>query len=620
MHTPLWSDCYQKDLGDFIRIRQILLYGIFATLFLVIGFLLISTGMSPKIYQISYDPVSTPLHTNIEVIKGVPVNSSTDLLPVMQDLLDISGTIAVTIRKDDLDSAGSELAKYSKRYQDLDNLIIKLDMKESEVANFSRNIKQQDDLLRQFINTSESLHSLKTLEIQYHEDNDPTSMTTVQLQGKVLTEKIRSLNNRYAAVSSGLSDQGASKGLNTTRATKGREEINNFTRSLVSDQEDQEDQKIYQQSDIKIGQFLSFLVQPNQRGYRDTVDLYGYLTGGNVTGQKIVILLDANPLLGLVTDETGLFRTSYEVGNITTGDHSMVAVSGLIQSRSQALVVSGCNTTLTLSMKAINNQSEVSLTGNLYAQKPVKMAPVQILVNNETWKMTVTGDTGRYMTNLSFPQGTFLVSALFEDSSFPLNESRSMTYEIVSTGTSISSITRALTASSQPARPKPLWVIPILFVCLIGVFFLYMRRKGIFFKELKDNGSSGVESNQPLGLINSGKLSSSWLSSHEQLAESLNGSSRGTQPTRVNETAYVIYTRLVNRLSHDLNTPHIRTLTPREISARICFHPHADILRRFIRLYEQIRYGRYEGEEDVAALDSLISDLNVAFGRDQCEE
>ncbi|MFH0968374.1 MAG: hypothetical protein V1862_11895, partial [Methanobacteriota archaeon] len=263
--------------------RAFFLYGFYVLIILITGVLLVSTGMTPKIYQITYEPVLTPFHTNIEVIREVSVNSSTDLLPVMQDLLDFSGTIAVTIRKNDLDTAGSELAKYSKRYQDLNNLILKLDMNESEITDFSRNTKQQGDLLRQFVNTSESLQSLKTLEIQYSEDNDPTSLTTVQIQGKALEEKIRSLNTRYAEVSNALSDQGSSKRLDTTQINKGQKEINNFTHSVVSDQGERER---YLQSHAIMGQLLSFLIQPEYGEYRDTIDIFGYLTGGNVSGQK----------------------------------------------------------------------------------------------------------------------------------------------------------------------------------------------------------------------------------------------------------------------------------------------------------------------------------------------
>lgn len=595
--------------------RPILLYSIFVILVLVTGAILISTGMTPKIYQIAYDSVSTPFHTNIEVIRVISVNSTTDLLPVMQDLLDFSGTIAFTIRKNDLDTAGSELAEYSKRYQDLKNIILKLDMNESEVADFSRNANLQNYLIRLFVNTSESLQSLKTLEIQYHEDNDPTSLTTVQIQGKALEEKIRSLNTRYSEVTRALSDQGASKGLDTTLVDKGREEINNYTQSVVSDQESRD--MYYQtnlQADAIIGQRISFLVQPDYGKYRDTINIFGYLTGGNITCQKVVILLDTSSFIDLTTDDTGLFGMSYEIENISVGNHSLVAVSGPAQSGTQALMITGSNTTLTLTLTAVKNRAEVNLTGILSAQKFVKNAPVQILVNNETWKMAVTGDTGRYMTNLSLPQGSFLVSAKFDDISFPLNESQSMTYEVVSTGTSITSITRP-----QATRLQPLWMIPVLLICFLGVSVLYLKRKGTLFQALKVHKDTGVPWNQPLDLSNVVDMPPG-LPPFDLSGGSFIGSSGETHPSMNSEITFMIYTRLVNRLSEDLDFRHIRTLTPREISARIGFHPHADIIQNFIRLYEQIRYGRYEREEDIAAFESSISDVNAVLGSDLREE
>jgi hypothetical protein len=117
---------------------------------------------------------------NIGDLRKQAFNSSTDLLPLMQELLDYSGTIAVTLRKSDIESASSDLARYTSRYHDLQNLIIRLDMNESEIARFSQDAGQQKDMLSQFVTTSESLQSLEKLEIQYQDEGNPESVTKVR--------------------------------------------------------------------------------------------------------------------------------------------------------------------------------------------------------------------------------------------------------------------------------------------------------------------------------------------------------------------------------------------------------------------------------------------------------
>ena len=154
------------------RVKRYLFYLVYVSLCILVAGLLIGNGMHPLVYPADKSVRETGYHMNIGALRKQAFNSSTDLLPLMQELLDFSGTIAVTLRKDDIESASSDLARYTSRYHDLQNLIIRLDMNESEIARFSQDAGQQKDMLSQFVSTSESLQSLEKLEIQYQDEEN----------------------------------------------------------------------------------------------------------------------------------------------------------------------------------------------------------------------------------------------------------------------------------------------------------------------------------------------------------------------------------------------------------------------------------------------------------------
>ncbi|PKL59800.1 MAG: hypothetical protein CVV33_05965, partial [Methanomicrobiales archaeon HGW-Methanomicrobiales-4] len=106
-----------------------------ALLLLIVSTLILifSIGTPPLIYSLDQDIASSVFHTNIDAEKKITINSSTELFPVMQDLLDYSGPIALNIRMKDLESARDDLDAYSRKYRNLNNLVINLEMNESEV-------------------------------------------------------------------------------------------------------------------------------------------------------------------------------------------------------------------------------------------------------------------------------------------------------------------------------------------------------------------------------------------------------------------------------------------------------------------------------------------------------
>lgn len=581
--------------------KKVVGYGIFTLLVVSAGLLLVSTGGDPILYTPAFEPKETSFHTDIEVMKEITMNSSADLLPVMQDLLDFSGTIAITIRKKDLETAGEDLARYQKRYQDLNNLILKLDMNQSEVAEFTRNAKQQNDILKEFINSSETMQSLQKLEVQYRAGDNTDSLTTVKLQGKALERKLRSLRSEYDEVSDRIAGQASSKGLDNQKVHEGREAIYNFTREVAADQESRDSR--YDTSDLT-GSAVSLLVEPSVAEYGESFDIFGFISGGNTSFQSVWIVMDGYAVMDVITDDTGLYRTSYELGRISGGDHIITTYCHETWSEPVNVTIPVTNASITLGVRAQKDQPVVNLSGILSARQPVKEAPVRVLVNNETWNSTITDKEGRYFTSLSLPAGTFSVCTIFDNSSFPLNGSVSTGFEISSSGTSITSIVQ-----SGKNSPDYRW-ISLLFIPLFGLAAWWYVRRNRHLKGMEspeDRSSMGdLKGMQSPGYGGSGVTApGSVVISERELSS----------PVTVSDTAHLLYLEFISRLNPEIHASHPISLTPRELEARFLNHPLEESIRIVIRLYERIRYGGADTREE---LDGLLDALkDIEFGQQE---
>ena len=135
----------------------------------------VSAISTPVIYSLEQDTFSSRFHANTDAQKRQSVNSSEDILPLMQELSGYCGPIVLNVRLDDTDQARRDLALFAKNRVAFNNLIVKLDMTESEMQEYAKNRALQDQLLAELVNSSVSLEELKKLEIQYRDADKPSS-------------------------------------------------------------------------------------------------------------------------------------------------------------------------------------------------------------------------------------------------------------------------------------------------------------------------------------------------------------------------------------------------------------------------------------------------------------
>ncbi|HOJ97017.1 MAG TPA: DUF4129 domain-containing protein [Methanospirillum sp.] len=551
--------------------------------------LLIDNGMHPLVYPADKSVCETGYHMNIGDLKKQAFNSSMDLLPLMQELLDYSGTIAVTLRKEDIESARSDLARYTGRYHDLQNLIIKLDMNESELARFYQDTGKQKDILSQFVSTSESLQSLEKLEIHYQDEDNPDSVTKVRIQGKALKNRIQMLQNQYADITDSLSSRGNTFGVNTEPVLQSKAEFERLN-GIVAQRQNERDRHI---GFVDTGSpFISFLAGPGTVTFQDTIDVYGFVAGSQDRSWPVTITLDDTALLELIPDEIGEYRSQIMIHNISAGEHNLTARWGSIISDSVPIIVTPLETSLTLRVLPVKGMSAVNLTGVVTARNPVPDVPVNIYVQDKVWNTAMTSASGTYLVTLPLSEGTYDMVTRFDDQSYPLLPSESQHYIVESDGFSITAVRSSMTGSFPP------WMVILPGFVLFAVPIWYFRRKGIVGKTVPDTENS-FKSQNPHE-----------LSRDESAFDTIIN-------MRTNDTKYNLngqeglsrnlYLEILSVLSHSQGIHISPVMTAREIAGSLPEEAWKVRFIRFIEWYERIRYG---GCQDSRCIEELICAAN----------
>lgn len=579
------------------QVKRHLFYLVYATLCLLVAGLLIGNGLQPLLYPAEKSVRETRYHMNIDDLRKQAFNSSTDLLPLMQELLDYSGTIAVTLRKSDIESASSDLARYTSRYHDLQNLIIRLDMNESEIARFSQDAGQQKDMLSQFVTTSESLQSLEKLEIQYQDEGNPESVTKVRLQGKALKNRIQTLQNQYADITDSLSSRGKTLGVNTEPVMQSRVEFDKLT-GMVAERQNERDR--YTRFADTGSPFVSFLAVPNNVTFQDRVDVYGFIAGSQGRSFPVVITLDNEPFLEVIPDEIGEFRSTVQIHNISAGEHILTARWGIVVSDPSHLVVKPLEATLGLQVLPVKGLSAVNMTGTLTARDQAPEVPVSILVQDQVFDTVMTSAAGTYLVTVPLSEGRYDVFTRFDDPSYPLLPSESQHYIVESDGTRITSVT------SSKAGPIPPWILVLPGILLFTIPIWYFWRKGIVQRsvsqvedsfKLKDVREQWVGGSAVDGMIDSDSIPAA------------------EYPSGPEELPRKIYLEMLSFLSSHQVFEISPVMTPREIARALPEEVCKARFTRFIGWYERIRYG---GCQDVRCTEGLIKAADAV--RKSCQE
>ncbi|PWR71760.1 hypothetical protein ACKUB1_15930 [Methanospirillum stamsii] len=566
---------------------------------------LLSLGSNPILYSLELEKPTTEFHSDINAEERIFLNSSQDMTPIMQDILDYSGPIALNIRMEDMDAAIGDLQQYYNKYRNLDRLVINLDMSESEIEEFQDNTKLQEELFRELLMASDDLDTLKRLEFRYRDQNDITSLKTVAFQGEALKKKIHKIREKYNLVNEEIVNQGMKFELNTSKVEQARMDINRFVDEITEEQEVRKKEIPITNQEIPEKK-LTLLVTPESGKYWDVIHYSGYLSGTDISNKNITLNVDNTYYTDLLTNDIGHYSSYIYIEQISTGPHNFTSVYQSLKSEQQPLFVTPVNSTIDLYIQAVENQPVVNLTGNLLTHVQVNNATVHSIVNNASWNTTLTNQYGNYFTNLTLPQGTYQIYTAFNDNSYPIHPNQSQVYEVVSSGTSILSI-RLL------GEIDPLIIFIIVtggVVGLTGIIIIIFRK---YVKKLTFQSSepkTGSNDYQFIETIDEELLAYTEraLSDHYLIV---------LQKKGLSEAAREVYQIILTNITFTIPRKEVNAHTIREISEILSSKPYSNIFSAFTRIYEKIRYGGSEKVDDKENFETQFEELDQAVRKEE---
>ncbi len=399
--------------------------------------LLAGQAVDPILY--SAKNISTAAHTDPTTIQKRSPGDAGALVPLMDDLLGQTGTLALTIKLKDYESAERDLARYNEISRQFDRLVVTLDVSGTDIGEFQKNNRQNQEALETLLNDTRRFEDLQRLEITVRGDDD--QHMAIIYEGEALRQKMREGFSSYAKREAATIQIAEHYEIN---ATPYQESVDHFA-EIADAADDWREETDGSGSGTGTGTGtgtgrspLSIAVTPDEGRYGDTLLITG-IYAGTKPGASVEIYVDSRPAATVTLDDGGSYRYPYRVDRILPGPHLAYAVAGSIFSEIATFEILTENTNITLAL-AETDGTAAACTGNLTTAGglPVTLAPVLIRIDGDTLVATQTDRNGTYERAITLAAGEHTLRAEFHAAGYPLNESMSDTEMIVVHGEGLS--------------------------------------------------------------------------------------------------------------------------------------------------------------------------------------
>ncbi|MDD3856530.1 MAG: hypothetical protein PHP43_00600 [Methanoculleus sp.] len=391
--------------------------------------LLAGEAVDPILYTATN--VSTAAHADPATVKDRSPGNAAALVPLMDELLGESGTLALTIKLKDYESAERDLARYSDLSRQFDRLVVTLDVSGTDIGEFQRNNHQNQDALTTLLNDTRRFEDLKRLEIEV--EGDEGERMAIAYEGEALRQKMREGFASYAKREVATVRIAEHYGAN---ATPYRESVGHFAE--VADAADAPQTGGGSGGTTAPRSPLTITVTPETGRYGETLSITGAYAGGT-PGAPIEIYVDSRSAATLALNDNRTYTHPYRIDRILAGSHLAYAVAGAVYSEVATFEVLPTETTITLDVAEVNTTA-VACTGNLTTTegRAVTNAPVLVRVDGDTLVAGETDQNGTYSLGVVLPAGEHTLKAEFHAAGYPLNTSESETATIAVHGEGLS--------------------------------------------------------------------------------------------------------------------------------------------------------------------------------------
>ncbi|MDE4909022.1 hypothetical protein L0665_10420 [Methanogenium marinum] len=399
---------------------------IFIALSIIFVVLLMPFTAEPEIYSIE-DVEGAGQFKNPIALKQISQEKTADLMPLMQEFIGSSGSIVLNVRLNNVEDVEENLAEYRRASKQFDNLVINLDMSESEIDEFRKNNAENLRNLEELVNDSAAFEELNHLEIQYQDENNPEKMYSIAYEGEALRQKLEQEFADYQNTSVALAKSGEAVNIYSEQSDFSVEEFAEYMDEVDQIQE----KRLLSISDINIElqEELTLEIDPPGGIYGDTINATGlYSQTGNIpTGEPVTLYIDSIKYAVSSCNVTGEYSIPISITKMYAGTH--LAYTRIEDVFSPVIPVSVTGTDGILTLNYSVSGTTISSSGRLTTEgRCVSGAPVTLYIkgpDTEDNATVYTDNFGEYLYETEVEPGEYTIQSVFSDPVFPVSECRS---------------------------------------------------------------------------------------------------------------------------------------------------------------------------------------------------
>ena len=603
-------------------------YAVLAILIIGILLTLVLSLSSPLLYSFKNDIFHSRFHENAKALKLHSLNSTDDILPLLQEFIDYSGPISLNIRIHDIEQARRYLERFQKSHGSIKSLIIRLDMDESEIRELEQNTAMQKEIMDLLMNTSVSLDALQSMEIQYSSENNNDMLTTIRLRGDELRKKLRGINARYQNATEKVVDIGTKFGLDVNDNKASQKQVEEIIREMELP-DDKTSLPVDPTTLLSVDTLLipgdervSLYVSPTTGKYREVIRYQGISLSlrGNTTlrsdRKSILLYIDDQLLSNTTTDTFGYYNVVLPIDRIRAGIHDVYARSPTSRSGNRTLTVIPVDSVTNLTIGEPDKNGNVICYGSVIANYPVTSATVQITLDKDRVIATKTDADGNFTRVIQLLPGRHTLIANFSGVGYPINPSES----------ELQVVDISLLTSVKTDYVPLLIVIAgiVIFITLTGAAVFYLRkmsqrktsvpdtpRQASFLEEQDSEYPKTIDDLQEPMADQNNPDNDSRESAEESLIAYY---TKILKERGLTVASWSVYQQLAARIAYDLQIKRHKALTAREMSRNCKGKPYCGPFTRLISIYERIRYGGQVSVKDQTIFESALYSTDEQMG------
>lgn len=568
-----------------VRRRWGLLFGIVAVLLLIPG----SCAVDPLLYS-AKEGSATGFHQDLAATGNVSRDDAALVLQEMATGLNLTGSLTHNIKQREFESAKRELQQLFSSERSLGELVVHLDMTDTDVAAFQLENRENPGSLRELLNQTKEFDDLKDEEAKLRDQHDIAGLKSVDLRGEGLRIRARSNYQAYANRFDPLVNLSLKFGLDTSAYAQS---LVDFTAILAEIDAVQDRRSASISGMLQAYQptyAINLRVLPDRGAYGDTLSMVG--TAYAPAGTEVRVFVDGLQAGAVTNGNDGRFSFPYRIEEVEARAHTVYVSAGPDMSNLSYFTVEPRNTTLSLTVHPAEGSGigKSIGTGRLLTEDgaPVRWAMVSGDVDGQTSSAYgVTGEDGVYnFTVDQLPSGAHSLKARFDPGGFPLNGSESLPVTIKG-------------HSNFDLMASLVYLLVLGGTGFGSVLFLRKRRPA----DAPPSADTVVSTSA--SQINPPPVST--IEEARMIADMVTATHEG----RIDgyETIAQTYRRLVQELQAKNPDLRLRSQTPRNLALLFADQPFGDQLEALVEIHEKVRYAEREPtDEDLhRARDAFIN-------------